>query len=73
MLGGAARSESLGFPGSRFAFHVPAAEIERNSRAGSAQFVGKSAISHGTSHDHASNGQGSYGLRCVATAAARLD
>src|ERR1700735_2674032 len=73
MLCRTVRSESLGFPSLGFALHVPAAKIEGDSRAGGAQFIGKIAISHGPRHDHASDGQGRYALRCGATTAASLD
>ena len=50
------RFGSLGFAVFRFALSVPAAKIERDSHAGGAQFVRQSAVDHGTSHDHASDG-----------------
>jgi len=47
-------SGSLGFAVFRFVLFVPTAKIERDSHAGGAQFVRKSTVDHGTSHDHAS-------------------
>jgi hypothetical protein len=52
----AARLGSFGFAAFRFALFVPAAKFESDGRAGGAQFVRKSAVDHGTSHDHAADG-----------------
>jgi hypothetical protein len=72
MLGSTVQSGSFGFLVSRFALFVPAAKIEGDSHAGSAQFIGKSAVDHGPGHDHASYSQGSYALCSDATTAAIL-
>jgi hypothetical protein len=53
----------FGFSAFRFALFVPAAKIEGDRHAGGAQFVRKGAVHHGASHDHASDGQRSYGPR----------
>ena len=47
--------------------------MEGDGRAGSAQFICKSAVDHGPRHDHASYGQGSYALLGSAAKAAFLD
>jgi hypothetical protein len=73
MLGRTERSGALGFSVFRFAFFVPATKIEGDSRAGGAQFIGKSAVNHGPGHDHASYSQVSYALCSGATTAAILD
>src|SRR6267378_371365 len=53
----------FGFSVFRLAPFVPAAKIKGDRHAGGAQFVRKGAVDHGTSHDHASDGQGSDSLR----------
>jgi hypothetical protein len=50
---------------------IPAAKIERDSHAGGAQFISKSAVDHRSGHDHASYGQRGYAL-CGGTAKAAL-
>jgi len=57
----------------RFAFCVPPAKIEGDGHAGGAQFIGKTALDHGTGHDHASDGQGRYALFCGVATSALLD
>ena len=68
-----AQLEPFGFSVLRFALLIPAAKIERDSHAGGSQFVRKGAVDHGTSHDHASDGQGSYALPCGAATPSTLD
>jgi hypothetical protein len=51
---------------------MPTAKIEGDGNASSAQLIRKSAVNHGPSHDHASDGQSSYGLRCGAATSAIL-
>src|SRR6266852_182278 len=50
------------------ALFVPAAKIKSDRHAGGAQFVRNGAVDHGTSHNHASDGQGSDSLCGGATA-----
>src|SRR6266568_7232969 len=67
-----ARSGSLGSAAGRFAPFAPIAKIEGDRYASSAQLIRKSAVDHGPSHDHSSDGQRSYALRCGATTSAIL-
>jgi hypothetical protein len=66
------RSGSFGFAICRFALFIPTAKIEGDGCASGAQLIRKSAVDHGPSHDHTSNGQRSYPLRCGAATSAIL-